>query len=167
VPIVEWLNGKWSDFKEILKPEFAKGFVKPNTENVEIKYPGTATGKFVALYGFDELFEVLPESITRLNIINTSNERIILNIPDSITRFKSLKAVLFENVINTLPDALCQIKSLLFIAAPNNSELKSVPDCIMTLPNLTFVNVNRCPNVKVPASLEPYATGGGFYHMEE
>jgi len=167
VPIVEWLNGKWSEFKEILKPEFAKGFVKPNTENVDIKYPGTATGKFVALYGFNELFEVLPESITRLNIVNTSNERIILTIPDSITRFKSLRAVLFENVIDHIPDAICQIKSLLFIAAPNNAELKTVPECVMTLPNLTFINVNRCPNVKVPAVLEPYNAGGGMYHMEE
>jgi hypothetical protein len=167
VPIVEWLNGKWSEFKEILKPEFAKGFVKPNTENVAIKYPDTSTGKFVALYGFDELFDVLPESITRLNIINTSNERVILTIPDSITRFKSLKAVLFENVINHIPDSICKIPSLLFIAAPNNAELKSIPDCIMNLPNLTFVNLNRCPNVKVPEALEQYSAGGGLYHMEE
>ena len=167
IPIVEWLNGKWSEFKDILKPEFAKGFVKPNTENVEIKYPGTATGKFVALYGFDELFEVLPETITRLNIINTSNERIILNIPDSITRFKSLKAVLFENVIDKVPDSICQIQSLMILAVPNNPELKSLPECIMNLPKLTFVNVNRSPNVKVPQALEAFAEGAGFYHKEE
>jgi hypothetical protein len=167
IPIVEWLNGKWSEFKEILKPEFAKGFVKPNTENVEIKYPGTATGKFVALYGFEELFEVLPESITRLNIINTSNERIILTIPDSITRFKSLKAVLFENVIDKVPDAICQMQSLMILAVPNNPELKSLPDCIMNIPRLTFVNVNRSPNVKVPQALEAFAEGGGFYHKED
>ena len=167
IPIVEWLNGKWSEFKDILKPEFAKGFVKPNTENVEIKYPGTATGKFVALYGFDELFEVLPETITRLNIINTSNERIILNIPDSITRFKSLKAVLFENVIDKVPDSICQIQSLMILAVPNNPELKSLPECIMNLPKLTFVNVNRSPNVKVPQALEAFAEGSGFYHKEE
>ena len=167
IPIVEWLNGKWSEFKDILKPEFAKGFVKPNTENVEIKYPGTATGKFVALYGFDELFEVLPETITRLNIINTSNERIILNIPDSITRFKSLKAVLFENVIDKVPDSICQIQTLMILAVPNNPELKSLPECIMNLPKLTFVNINRSPNVKVPQALESFAEGAGFYHKEE
>jgi hypothetical protein len=167
IPIVEWLNGKWSEFKEILKPEFANGFVKPNTNNVEIKYPGTATGKFVALYGFDELFDVLPESITRLNIINTSNENIILTIPDTITRFKSLTAVLFENIIDRIPDSICKIDSLLFIAAPNNSQLKTIPECIMNLPNLTFVNVNKCPNIKIPESLQPYETGNGFYHMEQ
>jgi hypothetical protein len=167
IPIVEWLNGKWSEFKEILKPEFAKGFVKPNTENVEIKYPGTATGKFVALYGFDELFEVLPESITRLNILNTSNERIVLNIPDSITRFKSLKAILFENVIDKVPDSICQLQSLMILALPNNPDLKSLPECIMNLPKLTFVNVNRSPNVKVPQALEAFAEGAGFYHKEE
>jgi hypothetical protein len=167
IPIVEWLNGKWSEFKEILKPEFAKGFVKPNTDNVEIKYPGTATGKFVALYGFDDLFDALPETITRLNILNTGDERIILNIPDSITRFKSLKALLFDNIIDKLPESVCKLPNLMILALPNNPELKSLPECVGTIPKLTFLSVNGSPNAKVPASLEPYNEGGGFYHKED
>ena len=171
IPIVDWLNGKWSEFKEILKPEFAKGFVKPNTNNVEIKYTGDRggglTGKFVMLYGFEELFNELPETISRLNVINSSTESISLKIPDSITRFKSLKAVLFENVIDEIPDSICQLDSLLFFAAPNNPQLRSIPECIVNLPNLTFVNLNKCPNVKVPKALEEFAEGAGFFHMEK
>ena len=167
IPIIEWLNGKWSEFKDILKPEFAKGFIKPNTDNVEIKYPGNGTSKFIALYGFEELFTSLPETITRLNIINTSNEKINLTIPDDITRFKSLKAVLFENVIDSVPDSICKLQNLMIFAVPNNANLKSIPECIVNLPKLTFVNVNRCPNVKVPVALEQYAEGAGFYHKED
>jgi hypothetical protein len=167
IPVVEYLNGKWSEFKEIFKPEFAAGFVKPNTEHVEIKYPDSSTGKFVELYGFDELFESLPDNIKRLSIVNTSNEDINIEVPESINRFKSLTAILFENMIDKLPQSICDIKTLLFIAVPNNKNLKSIPDCISTLPNLTFVNTNRCPNVKVPEFLEPFGSGDGFYYLSE
>ena len=167
IPVVEYLNGKWSEFKEIFKPEFAAGFVKPNTDTVEIKYPDSATGKFIALYGFDELFTSLPNTIKRLNIVNTSNESINIKVPDSISRFQSLTAILFENMISELPNAICELKNLVFIAAPNNKELKTLPECIMNLPNLSFVNVSRCPNLKVPESLEQFNNGDGFYHLEE
>ena len=167
IPIVEWLNGKWAEFKEIFKPEFAAGFVKPNSDNVEIKYPDSATGKFVALYGFEELFNSLPTTIKRLNIINTSNETVNIDVPDTISRFKSLTAILFENMISKVPDSICELKNLVFLAFPGNKELRTIPECVTTLPNLTFLNVSRCPNVQVPESLEKYNSGDGFYHMEE
>jgi hypothetical protein len=167
IPIVEWLNGKWAEFKEIFKPEFAAGFVKPNSDNVEIKYPDSATGKFVALYGFEELFNSLPTTIKRLNIINTSNETVNIDVPDTISRFTSLTAILFENMISKVPDSICELKNLVFLAFPGNKELRTIPECVTTLPNLTFLNVSRCPNVKVPESLEKYNSGDGFYHMEE
>lgn len=167
VPIVEFLNGKWSEFKEILKPEFAKGFVTPNSENVNIRYPSDETGRFVALYGFEELFEALPDTIKKLNIVNTSNENISVALPKSIVRFKSLVAVMFQNMISSIPDNICELKNLTLLAFPDNKELKSVPDCIMSLKNFTFLNVNGCPNVQVPKELEKYNEGNGYYHMEE
>jgi hypothetical protein len=167
IPIVEWLNGKWSEFKEILKPEFARGFIRPNTNKVEIKYPGNNTDKFVAIYGLGELFDSLPDSITTLNVVNTSNENIIITIPDSITRFKSLTAVMFENIIDHIPDSICKIDSLLFIAAPNNSQLRTIPECIANLPNLEFISLVNCPNFKAPKALEQYDAGQGFYHKGE
>jgi len=167
IPVVEYLNGKWSEFKEIFKPEFAEGFVKPNSDNVEIKYPDSSTGKFVALYGFDELFTSLPLTIKRLNIINTSKDDIEIKVPESISKFKSLTAILFENIIGELPNSICELKNLVFIAVPGNKNLKSIPECVTTLPNLTFLNVSRCPNVQVPKEFEQYNTGNGFYHMEE
>jgi hypothetical protein len=167
IPVVEYLNGKWSEFKEIFKPEFAAGFVKPNSDNVEIKYPDSATGKFVALYGFEELFNSLPVTIKRLNIINTSNETVNIDVPDTISRFKSLTAILFENMISKLPESICELKNLVFIAVPGNKELRTIPSCIANLPNLTFLNVARCPNIQLPEELEQYNSGDGLIHIGE
>jgi hypothetical protein len=167
IPIVEWLNGKWSEFKEILKPEFAAGFVTPNTDNVTIKYPSDETGRFVALYGLEELFGALPENIKKLNIINTSNEQINMELPNSIVRFKSLVALMIQNMISSIPENICELKNLTLLAFPNNVELKSIPECVVDLPNFTFLNVNGCPNVQVPKRWEEYYEGNGYYHIEE
>jgi hypothetical protein len=173
VPIVEWLNGKWGEFKELLKPEFAAGFVKQNIggggDKVDIKYPDSATGKFIALYGFDELFNVLPDSIVELNVINTSNEPINLTIPESISRFKNIKSILFDNVISELPDSICELKNLYFLALPNNKNLKSIPDCVMTsFPNLVIINlVGSNPNVKIPEKMKDHFFENMMYYFEE
>jgi hypothetical protein len=55
----------------------------------------------------------------------------------------------------------------LFIAAPNNSQLKTIPECIANLPKLEFVSLVNSPNVKVPKALEQYDAGQGFYHKGE
>ncbi len=169
IPIVDWLNGKWSEFKEIFKPEFAKGFIKPNTDAVLIKYPDTTTGKFIALYGFDELFEALPVTIKRLNIINSSNENINIKIPQSISRFKDLDALLIENFINEIPDSICELKKLSILALQNNRELKSIPECIISLrPILTFLNLSNCsPDIKIPEEIVEYEMGDGNYYFPD
>jgi len=53
------------------------------------------------------------------------------------------------------------------MAFPNNEQLKSIPECVVNLPNFTFLNVNGCPNVQVPEKLEAYNEGNGYYHIEE
>ena len=172
VPIVEWLNGKWSEFKELLKPEFAKGFIKGNVgggNKVEIKYPDSATGKFIALYGFDELFNSLPDTITELNVVNTSNENINITIPESISRFKNIKSVLFENIISELPASICELENMLFIALPNNKNLKSIPDCVMTsFPKIIFINLVGCnPNIRVPEKMKDHFFENMMYYFDE
>ena len=59
--LVELLNGPMSELKEFFKPEFAKGLVTKGGDKVEINYPNDSAGKFVALYGFDELFDSMPK----------------------------------------------------------------------------------------------------------
>ncbi len=57
-------------------------------------------------------------------------------------------------MISKVPDSICELKNLVFLAFPGNRELRTIPECVTTLPNLTFLNVSRCPNVQVPESLE-------------
>jgi hypothetical protein len=54
INLVEYLNGKMAELKDYFKPEFAKGLVTKGGNKVEINYPESSSGKFIALYGFDD-----------------------------------------------------------------------------------------------------------------
>ena len=170
INLVEFLNGEGSDLKDFFKPEFAKGLVKAGTKDVvDISYPDNAAGKFVALYGFDELFESLPDTIVRLLISNKSNENIALDVPESIGRFKKLEALKLDKICRTIPSSVCELKNLNFIALPNNKDLQSLPECIINLPDLAFINLKDSnPNVEIPPKLKERLTdeGMGFYYFD-
>jgi Leucine-rich repeat (LRR) protein len=169
INLVEFLNGKGEELKEYFKPQFAKGLVKGGSGNVvDIAYPDNAAGKFIALYGFDELFDSLPDTIERLLISNKSNEDIALVVPESIGRFKNLEALKLEKICKSIPDSICNLKLLNFLALPNNKQLESLPECLMTLPELAFINLKDSnPNVKIPEKLKERLTdeGMGFYYF--
>mgnify|MGYP000845267312 CR=1 FL=1 len=84
INLVEYLNGPMSELKDFFKPEFAKGLVNKGGNKVEINYPDSAAGKFVALYGFDEIFDNLPDTIEHLSIKNEGKEPLAYDIPESI-----------------------------------------------------------------------------------
>lgn len=168
VNLVELLNGKMVELKEFFKPEFAKGLVQKGGNKVEINYPDSSAGKFVALYGFDELFESLPENIEHLLINNKSKENIALDVPESLGRFKSLQALLLQNIVKTLPSSIGQLSRLNFLALPGNSKLQSLPEQIGNLPELAFINLKGSnPNLKIPKKLNDRLSpeGDGFYYM--
>ena len=167
INLVDTLNGNMSELKEIFKPEFAKGLVTKGGDKVEINYPDSSAGKFVALYGFDDLFESLPDNIQHLLINNKSKEDIALVVPESIGRFKSLQALLLQNIVKSIPDNVGELKNLNFIALPDNKELVDIPESIADLPNLAFVNLKGSPKVKIPAKLKEKLSdeGSGFYYV--
>ena len=170
INLVEYLNGPMKELKEFFKPEFAKGLVKGGSSDVvDIAYPDNAAGKFIALYGFDELFDSLPDTIVRLLISNKSNENIALDVPESIGRFKNLEALKLDKICKTIPDSVCNLKLLNFLALPNNKELKSLPECLINLTDLAFINLKDSnPNVEIPPKLKERLTdeGMGFYYFE-
>ena len=168
INLVEFLNGEGSDLKEYFKPQFAKGLVGTGGDIVEINYPDSASGKFIALYGFDELFESLPDTITKLLINNKSQERIALEVPTSIGRFTNLEALMLQNIAKTLPDTVCQLNKLNFLALPGNKDLQSLPECIKELPELAFINLKEVnPNINIPQGLKDRLEdeGMGFYYL--
>lgn len=167
IKLVEYLNGPMSELKEIFKPEFAKGLVQKGGDKVEINYPDSSAGKFIALYGFDDLFTSLPTNIKHLLINNKSKEDIALNVPETISRFQNLDALLLQNIVKSLPESIGEIKNINFISLPDNKELESLPESISKLPNLAFLNLKGSPKVKLPESMKERLTdeGSGFYYV--
>jgi Leucine-rich repeat (LRR) protein len=168
INLVEYLNGPMSELKEFFKPEFAKGLVNKGGNKVEINYPDSSAGKFVALYGFDELFESLPVDIEHLLINNKSKEDIALDVPESLGRFTSLQALLLQNIVRSLPESIGKLQNLNFLALPSNKQLQNLPSGIGQIPGLAFINLKDSnPNVKIPNDLREKLSdeGNGFYYV--
>ena len=168
VNIVEMLQGKLGELKDFFKPEFAKGLAKENGKRVDIVYPESSAGKFVGLYGFKELFDNLPDDLEQLIIQTAKNikETIALDVPESIGRFDKLQTLLLGGMVKSIPDSICNLKSVLLLSFPNNPQLTSIPSCIKDLPMLGFLNVSGS-NVKLPEELKDilHEEGEGYYYV--
>lgn len=141
INLVEFLNGPGIELKEYFKPEFAKGLVTKDTNKLQINYPNSAVGKYIALYGFEDLFETVPSDLNAITIENTSKEDIALDVPASLGRFKDIRALLLRNIVKTLPSEIGQLTNLQFLSLPDNPHLKSLPKEIADLPNLQFITL--------------------------
>jgi hypothetical protein len=169
INLVEYLNGPMSELKEFFKPEFAKGLVSKGGNKVEINYPDSSAGKFVALYGFDDLFDSLPKTINQLMITNKSKEDIALDVPESLGQFEDLDALLLQNIVRSLPESIGNLKKIKFLSLNNNKNLEGLPESIADLPNLAFVNLaGTNPNINIPDRLREKMTeeSNGFWHVD-
>jgi hypothetical protein len=165
--LAKLLNGPMAELKELFKPEFAKGLVTGNGEKVEINYPNSSAGKFVALYGFEELFESLPTNIKYLLISNTSNETIELDVPESLGKFVNVEALLLVKLVKSLPKSIGKMKNLQFLTLSDNPGLKELPESLADLENLSFLTVRNVPNLVIPPRLAEKLVeeGSGFYYV--
>ena len=167
--LVDLLNGKLKELKDYFKPEFAKGLVAKGEKKVNIQIPEGAAGKFIALYGAEEIFDNLPDDIVSM-IIENKKTNATIKIPPSISRFQNLETLMLDNVIDSLPDEVSYCKSLNFLSLPNNKALKSLPDSIGTMDNLSFVNISGCdPSLSIPESIADKFDdiGNGLYFKKD
>ncbi len=171
IDLVKKLQGEWNEMKEFFKPEFVQSLVsdRGSASKLEVNYPDSSTGKYVALYGFDDLFDSVknPESIEQISINNKSNDDISLNIPSSISRFRNITALQLTNIVKTLPDSIGELSELQFLMLPNNPKLKKLPESLSNLENLTFINIEGT-DVKLPESVlaKSHTDDGKFYWIE-
>ena len=167
--LIQLLTGPMSELKDIFKPEFAKGLTVGGDKLSIDNFKSGAVGKFIALYGLDELIESLPETLTEFQIQNRDKDDIIIKIPESIGRFKNLDMILLDNCIESLPESIGELKMLRFLALPNNKKLTKLPESLTKLPMLFFLNVKGCPNVRVPQAIldnsEDMCGGCGMYDI--
>ena len=154
--------------KEELKPKFAKELTIGDEKLRIDSFSQGAVGKFITLYGLDDLFESLPTTLNELQIYNKDNSDVIINIPESISRFKELNMIFLDNCIESIPDSICTLSNLRFLALTNNQKLTSIPDCISDLPNMYILNLKGSPNVMVPKKIQETGTdmGGGMWDLE-
>jgi Leucine-rich repeat (LRR) protein len=110
----------------------------------------------------------LPNDITGLHLINTSNSPIYLDVPETVNRFTNLEAIGFDNMVKTLPKSIGELKNVTIISLPNNKSLESLPESIADLDLLSFINlIGSNPNVKIPERLKEKLVeeGENFYYV--
>ena len=171
INLVEFLNGPGAEMKELFKPEFAKGMVSGAGGNkVEINYPNSSARKFVALYGFEDLFNSLPKTIKYLTVNNSSNETIALDIPESLGEFTDLESLQLTRCVKSLPESIGNCKELSFLTLTDNQSLTKLPDSVMTLPKIEFIALRGVSaNLILPEGFENKFDdmGGGMYYIDE
>jgi hypothetical protein len=168
--LVQLLTGPMKELKDFFKPEFAKGLTVGGEKLVIDSFTHGAVGKFIALYGLDDLIGNLPASLKEFQIQNKdSKNNIVINIPEEIGRFKDLNMIMLDNCVASIPDSVCQLQKLKFLALINNKELKSIPECVSNLPSLLFLNLKGSPNVEVPNAIKEKGTdmGGGMWDLQD
>jgi hypothetical protein len=167
--LVQLLNGPMEELKSFFKPEFAKGLTVGGEKLVIDSFSQGAIGKFIALYGLDDLIGNLPVTLKEFQIQNRSNDKIVVTIPEEIGRFKDLHMILLDNCITSIPNSVCDLPKLRFLALINNPGLTSIPECVADLPNLYFLNLKGSNNVEVPESIKAKGTdmGGGMWDLQE
>jgi Leucine-rich repeat (LRR) protein len=166
--LVALLNGPMNELKDFFKPEFAKGLTVGGEKLVIDSFSHGAIGKFIALYGLDDLIGNLPDTLKEFQIQNRDQKDLTITIPEEIGRFKDLNMILLDNCIDSIPDSICTLPKLRFLALINNPKLTTIPDCIADLPNLYFLNLKGSPNVEVPQSIKDKGTdfGNGMWDLE-
>jgi hypothetical protein len=169
IDLVKYLNGPMSELKDFFKPEFAKGLTVGGEKLVIDSFSHGAVGKFIGLYGLDDLIDNLPSTLKEFQIQNRDKNDVTINIPESIGRFKDLNMVLFDNCIERIPDSICTLPKLRFLALINNPKLTEIPECVADLPNLYFLNLKGSSNVRVPESIQAKGTdmGGGMWDLQD
>lgn len=143
INLIEFLNTNEEGLKEFFKPEFMKSLTGDKGDKISIDYPNDSSSKFIALYGFDEFFDSLPENLKRFTFKNSSRggDNIELNVPENIGRFKQLQALNFVNCISSLPESICGLTNLQYLSLVDNKNLQRLPECIGDMPNLMVVNI--------------------------
>ena len=169
--LVKLLNGPMSELKDFFKPEFAKGLtVNGLGEKLVIDSFSTGViGKFIGLYGLEDLIGSLPDTLKEFQIQNKDKNNVTIKIPNEIGRFKDLTMILFDNCIENVPESICDLPKLRFLALLNNEKLTQIPECIVNLPSLYFLNLKGSTNVQVPEVIKNRGTdmGGGMWDLQD
>jgi hypothetical protein len=173
INLEDFLNSDGKELKDYFKHEFAKSLTSfdGSGDKVSVSYPNDKVSRFISLYGFDEFFDKLPNSLTRFDFEMTrrggyGNQEPTkipsLNLGDRLKAFPNLKIFHVEGLLNDLPDSMGQLKNLEFISAPHNPNLEYITDELANLPNLQVLNIRNSPKAKIGPLLQQKADEGNI-----
>ena len=157
INLVEFLNKTDQEVKEYFKPQFMENMTKSSGKggtSVDIEFPRSPAAQFIALYGFDEFFESLPDTTTKMDFSGGNSGSEGFPLPKAIGRLTNLEGLHIDGLISELPSEICNCKKLRYLSLPNNENLTSMPDCLKDLPNIKLVNFKGCSNLKLPEDLK-------------
>ena len=142
INLIDFLNTNEEGLKQFFKPEFMKSLSGDKGTKVQVEYPNDSASKFIALYGFDEFFESLPQDLERFTFKNSSRDnKFALNIPEDIGRFKKLTALNLVGCVASIPESICTLPNLQYLSLPDNPQLQKLPECIGNMENLMVLNI--------------------------
>ena len=150
------------ELKELFKPEIMSGLTGTEGTTVSVEYPHDSASKFIAIYGFEEFFESLPDGLERFDFVK-SNRRsyrgeeentVSVKLPSSIGRFTKLHSLHLEGIVDDIPKEIGNLKELVFLSLPNNPRLKDLPVGLANLENLQVINLKNSGGVKLDDSIE-------------
>jgi hypothetical protein len=167
IDLVDFLGKQEQGLKDYFKPEFMKGLSQNNGEKVSVNYPGDSASKFIALYGFNEFFDTLPENIKRLEFTHKGGGQAFnLDLPERIGDFKQLSALHLVGCVSKIPDSICNLKELKFLSLPDNPNLQPLPACLAELPKLSIINIkNSKLDGTIPDALRQRAERDGNFFI--
>lgn len=165
VDLIKLLNGPMEELKPFFKHEFAKSLTKDtkNGKELIIDYPRDASSKYVALYGWDDLFKNIDPQTERIDFTNSSNTPLDLTFPPALAKLKHLQTFYVENGLSKIPEELKGLDSLEFVSVPNNPKLKELPEWLADLPNLVAVSTKGGnKDIHIPEKLQSrFVDNGG------
>ena len=126
--------------KEFFKSMFKKFLKTSSSDVVSVNYPNDTTSKYIAIYGFEDFFTSLPDTLKMIDISGPRNSTIGFKLPD-MSRFKQLETLHIESFLSELPESIGELTNLEVFATPNSKNLKGLPESIVKLKNLDVINV--------------------------
>lgn len=160
-------GGELSELKQFFKHEFAKALNKDFGDQVQINYPNDQVSRFIGLYGFDEFFDKLPQSLKRFDFEkgnrgygNDNQDLPATPLHPKVLNFPNLEVLHIEGLLSELPEDIDRLSNLMFISIPNNPELKTLPESLADLPGLQVLNIRNNPNLKLGPRVQAMIDNG-------
>jgi hypothetical protein len=136
-----------NDVRQELKPRFIETLKVGN--DVKIEYPTGKAALFGELYGWNDLFELLPKNIKKLTIDVKNGSNLEIVIPDVIGEFKDLTLLSLNNCAQKISEKIGECDRLFSVIIKNNPNLINIPNSITDLPSLQFLFIENNPKVKL------------------